>query len=252
MKRERATDQTATRAAELSWERLDRLDWHLWVLATLLIFVLGASLLSFMFPSAFWSGEQPVVERSQRAFFGFCVLLALVLVYLLQRQATVRQLKRQLFEAQAVTAEAKRETTIQAFQTLPTLSQFQDTLAMEYRRASTSGAHLAVLLLTAPNAFLETLGHMASLLRSLLRQGESLYRISDKSLGIILPGMPLSQAAGFAAQAEERIGIPKGELVITLTAYPEESGTLTELEQRLRGHAENFCSGLALTQGDKS
>lgn len=75
---------------DLNWGTLERLDWHLWVLAILLIFVLGISLLSFMFPSAFWLGEQQPSSISQRAFVGFSVLLALVLVYLLQRQATVR------------------------------------------------------------------------------------------------------------------------------------------------------------------
>ena len=99
---------------EPSWERLERLDWHLWMLAILLIFVLGISLLSFMFPSTFWFGEELPVQRPQRAFFGFCVLLALVLVYLLQRQATIRRLKRQLFRSQAETIAARREAAIRA------------------------------------------------------------------------------------------------------------------------------------------
>ena len=219
---------------EPSWERLERLDWHLWMLAILLIFVLGISLLSFMFPSTFWFGEELPVQRPQRAFFGFCVLLALVLVYLLQRQATIRRLKRQLFRSQAETIAARREAAIRSFQTLPGMSQFRDTLAMEFRRASASHANLAVLMIMASNSTLEKLGDISNLLRALMRQGESLYRLSDTGIGIILPGLELNMAASFIAQAEGFLGLPKGELGVTVAAYPDQAGSLAELEQRLR------------------
>jgi len=124
---------------DLNWETVERLDWHLWILAILLIFVLGVSLLGFMFPTAFWFGQEQPLESPQRAFVGFCVLLALVLVYLLQRQATVRRLKRQLFHAQAAVVAAEREAAVQTFLGLPGTSHFRDALAMEYRRASVSG-----------------------------------------------------------------------------------------------------------------
>ena len=128
-----------TKPINMNWETAERLVWHLWVLAILLIFVLGVSLLGFMFPTAFWFGQELPMQSPQRAFFGFCVLLALVLVYLLQRQATVRRLKRQLFEAQAAVVAAEREADAQAFLDLPGTAEFRDALAMEYRRASTSG-----------------------------------------------------------------------------------------------------------------
>ena len=100
----RKNTTTANEGNKLDWETIERLDWHLWILATLLIFVLGVSLLSFMFPTTFWMQQEPARDRSQQAFFGFCVLLALVLVYLLQRQAMVRQLKRQLYDARTAAA----------------------------------------------------------------------------------------------------------------------------------------------------
>lgn len=87
------------RKGDLNWDALERLDWHLWGLAIVLIFVLGVSLLSFMFPSVFWLGRSSPADTSQRAFFGFCTLLGLSVIYLLQRQSTVRRLKRQVYEA---------------------------------------------------------------------------------------------------------------------------------------------------------
>jgi len=96
----------------LDWGKLERLDWHLWLLATLLIFILGIGLLSFMFPTSFWFIGSTPAQQPQRAFFGFCILLGLVLVYLLQRQAALRGLKRQLFESQRAKAAAEHESIL--------------------------------------------------------------------------------------------------------------------------------------------
>ena len=233
-------DMNLSKATEtLDWGKLDRLDWHLWLLAALLIFVLGIGLLSFMFPTAFWFVNSTAVQAPQRAFFGFCILLALVLVYLLQRQAALRGLKRQLFEAQRAKAVAEQEAAAQAFVALPGLAQFRDALAMEYRRASTSGTHLAEVLLKAPNSSSEALGRVAKVLRSMVRHGETLYRISDKAIAVILPGMQLSDAVSFAGQLESLSGMPKGELEVSLTAYPDDVSSLTELDGKLRATVES-------------
>lgn len=152
----------------------------------------------------------------------------------MQRQSTVRQLKRQLFEAQGAITAVKREATIQAFRTLPGKDQFLDALAMDYRRAATSESHLAAGIFISPHASSEALGRMAYLLRSMLRRGESVYRISDRALGVILPEMRLSDVASLAAQVWELSGIPKDEQELNITAYPDEADSLTELERRLR------------------
>lgn len=216
------------------WESVERLDWHLWMLAILLIFVLGVSLLSFMFPGAFWTKADVAQDTTQQAFFGFCVLLALVLVYLLQRQAAVRRLKHQLFDSQAAVLAAEQEAASETFLSLPGLSQFRDVLAMEYRRAATANTPLAAALFTAPRASLAVLGHMVRFLRCVLRRGESLYRISDNAVVAILPGMRLSEAAFLVGQVESFRGRPKGELELRVTSYPEECGSLGQLEERLR------------------
>lgn len=223
----------------VSWERLERQDWHLWILAILLMFVLGTSLLSFMFPTAFWFEEQLPLRGPQRAFLGFCVLLALAMVYMLQRQAAVRRLKRQLFEARMTALETERKATRQAFAILPDTDQFRDALSMEYRRASTSLSNLAVVIFELADASREQLGQATNLLRPILRRGESLFRVSDHSLGIILPGSQLSNAASFAAQVEEHFGIhlPEVKPSVTVTAYPEAAASLSEMEARLRGRA---------------
>ncbi|MBI4460093.1 MAG: hypothetical protein HY648_08555 [Acidobacteria bacterium] len=218
----------------MDWERLEKLDWHLWILAILLIFVLGISLLSFMFPGAFWTKADLAQDVTQQAFFGFLVLLALVLVYLLQRQADVRQLKRQLFEAKAAAFAAEQKASAEMFLALPGLVQFRDVLAMEYRRAATANTPVAAALFTAPGTSLTALGYMVRFLHCILRRGESLYRISDNTVAAVLPGMQLSDAVSLASQVESFTANSNGELVLRVTAYPEECGSLGELEERLR------------------
>lgn len=229
-------EQTKRSGSEnrLAWETVERLDWHLWILAILLILVLGISLLSFMFPGTFWTKADLADDTTPRAFFGFCILLALVLVYLLQRQAAVRRLKRQLFDAQAAVFAAEQEACFQIFLALPGLAQFRDVLAMEYRRATTANTPLAAALFTAPRAGSGALGNMARFLRCILRRGESLYRVSDNAVAAILPGMHLGEAASLAGQVESYSGWPKGELGVRITSYPEECQSLGQLEERLR------------------
>ena len=218
-----------------SWEDLERQDWHLWTLAILLLFVLGTSLLSFMFPSVYWFGQELALQAPQRAFMGFCLLLGLVLIYMLQRQATIRRLKRRLFGAYAEKAEAERLAAVQAFQTLPDTSQFRDALAMEYRRAITARAHLALLLLGLQGNSREELGHTTNLLRHMLRHGEALFRLSDNALGAILPNMRATDAALFAKLVEVNVAeqMPGLKLSTTVTAYPENAASLTELERQM-------------------
>ncbi len=224
-------------SSDSNWEKAERLDWHLWLLAILLIFVLGISLVSFMFPAVFWLRDGLPLKSSERAFFGFCLLLALVLVYLVQRQATVRALKRQLYEAQSALLKAQREAAAQAFLDLPGIVQFRDALAMEYRRASVSGQRLADVVLRVPGALPQTLGSVAQVLKSLLRPGESMYRIADDAIAVVLPGMKTSDAAHFCERVKVLSGGVGWDLRIEVTGYPDNVLSLTELEAPFRSAA---------------
>jgi hypothetical protein len=220
---------------DVKWQTLERQDWHLWILSIFLIFVLGISLLGFMFPAAFWVADISEASLSQRAFFGFCALFGLVLIYLLQRQAAVRQLKRELFEAQAALLNLEREAVAEAYRTLPDTAQFRDALAMEFRRASTTGSNLSGVVIKTANASVEQLGYLARQIRTALRQGESLYRISDNALGIILPRLKATEVRFFSGQIEA-LGISsKIDFDDEMATYPDEVSTLSDLESRLRG-----------------
>ena len=220
----------------MNWESLERQDWHLWILAVLLLFVLGVSLLSFMFPSVFWLGRETNLGAPERAFFGFCVLLALTLVYMLQRQATVRRLKRSLYQAQVAASEAEQQVHLVSLTSLPELHQFRDSLAMEYRRASHAGESLSVILLDLGDDSEDKLGRMVHLLRLMLRPHETLFRLSPQRFGLILPMMRSADAEAFASQITDRVrrSMPGEQVTSTVLVYPEQAGSLTELEGRLR------------------
>jgi GGDEF domain-containing protein len=221
---------------DVSWESLEQQDWHLWILAVLLLFVLGVSLLSFMFPSVFWLGREESITASHRAFFGFCVLLGLTLVYMLQRQAAVRRLKRSLYQAQAAALEAEQEVHLISLTSLPELGQFRDSLAMEYRRASHAGDMLSVILVDTGAGQDFRLGHAVLVLRQMLRPHETLFRVGPQRFALILPAMQLADVAAFAAQIEQRLrrALPEEEISTNVIAYPEQAATLSEIEGRVR------------------
>jgi len=93
--------QSKDSSLDASWSSIERRDWHLWLVAFLLIFVLGVGLLSFMFPAAFWE-RGGVVQAPDRAFYGFSLLLVLTLAYLFQKESNLRELKRKQWEARLV------------------------------------------------------------------------------------------------------------------------------------------------------
>ncbi len=222
-----------------SWEKLEQQDWRLWKTAVVFIFVLGLSLLTFIFPMTFWFAEDLGIHAPQRAFFGFCLLLGLMSVYLLQRQSVIRRLKRQVFAAQKEALEAERRSQAELFLSLPGVGQFRDGLAMEYRRASSSASHLAVVLFSAGAADAAQMGRLATLLRSALRRGETLARLSKSTIGLILPDLELADATSLAANLEERIRteLSAVEVISSVTAYPQQASSLLELETPLRGVA---------------
>lgn len=229
----------ATGTNNLSWEHLDQQDWRLWKAAVVFIFVLGISLLTFMFPMTFWFAEDLGIRAPQRAFFGFCLLLGLMSIYLLQRQNVIRALKRQVFIAQTEARQAQRRAQAELFLSLPGVGQFRDGLAMEYRRASSTQGNLAVVLFSAGASEAAELGRLTMLLRTALRRGETIARLTKSTIGLILPELAFADATSLAANLEDRIKseLPGLEVVSSVTAYPQQASSLLALEAPLRGSA---------------
>jgi GGDEF domain-containing protein len=224
---------------EVSWEAIDRQEWQLWLLAVVLVLLLGVSLLSFMFPSAFWFSDERMAGAPQRAFLGFIVLLGLVLMYMVQRQVEVRRLRRRLREALMSAAETEKRALAAAFDSIPGVQQFQDSLSMEFRRASVAGDPMAVVFFDVSSPGVEEMGRVAQVFRLMMRRGEGLFRLADNAIAVILPGARTADARSFAGQAEQNVrGQLAGErITATVTCYPEGSTSLAELQAPMRGRA---------------
>lgn len=223
-----------------TWEAVERQDWHLWILASILLLVLGTSVMAFMFPAAIWFSQDLPFPVAPRAMSGFCVLMLLAFAYMLQRQTTVRSLRRKLYAALVAAADIERMRFESVVETLPGLNQFRDSLAMEYRRASTSGTHLSITLIDLPCSTPEERGRAAEMIRYSLRSGEGLFSLPSDLFGLILPNMASHQAHAFTTQAEARLqaAFPALKINTTVNAYPDNAGSLSELESVLRSRIQ--------------
>ena len=117
-------------------EKLERMDWELWILAIAIISILAFGLILFMFPAVFGEEQGAEVTLVQKSFFGFCILILLLNVYLIQRQAGIRKLRRTLREEQSRNIALRLQAAQDLMASLPGEDRFEDSLAMEFRRAS--------------------------------------------------------------------------------------------------------------------
>src|SRR6266481_8483450 len=129
-------------------ENLDRRETHLILLACSAIIVLAAGLALFMYPVVFSQMAFASTRTMAGAFIGFCALSILLAVYLIDRQSTIRRLRRELGEERRQSSEALKQASADLLATLANFSSFQDQLAMEYRRAAAGKQNLSVLVIT--------------------------------------------------------------------------------------------------------
>lgn len=179
-------------------EKLDRRDWQLWLLAISMILILGAGVAVLMVPSVFGTpanltGTQPL----RRAFVAFCVLNFLFVVYVADRQLAIRRLRRSLIEEQRRSAELRAKASSELIQSLPNFAHFQDSLAMQFRRALNGREPLSLLVvglkpsqtLTEPTEVETAYGDAVKAMLRKLRAVDSIYRIRPGAFGILLPGL---------------------------------------------------------------
>ncbi|PYU24397.1 MAG: hypothetical protein DMG32_14025 [Acidobacteria bacterium] len=172
-------------------DQLDRRELQLILLACSTIMVLGGGLALLMYPVVFSYSSSML----RNAFYGFCGLSALLAVYLVDRQVTILQLRREGVEAGKRAVETKMEASAELLNAIPNLTSFKDRLAMEYRRAVAANQVLSVLVITvllpedvssSPFA-ISLLSDAAKAISRKLRGHDSLYVLRPHCFGTILP-----------------------------------------------------------------
>lgn len=197
------------------WLTIDRMDWQLWVLALLLISVLGAGLLGLMFPTAFWPGIDLPLVHPERAFYGLAVLLGLTLAYLLQKQAKLRRIKLALIaERQQWEEQLLHNAFHDALTDLPNRALLLDRLRVCLTRAKRhKNSQFAVVFIDLDRFKLvnDSMGHrigdqvlvqVARRLQRCLRAADTVARLGGDEFGILLEDV---QQIGDVSHVIERV-----------------------------------------------
>jgi len=228
-------------------DELDRRDRHLWLLAISMIVILGAGTALLMYPPVFGAPSDPNARMFQRIFVGFCALNSLFVVYLLERQVTIRRLRRRLIEEQRRNAELHAKASKDLIASLPNFAHFQDRLAMQFRRAVNSREPLSLLVVsltpsktsTQPGEIETALGDAVKAVLRKLRAEDSLYKVRRGVFAILLPGLPRTTADCFASRLADGLADVAGALSrfsfeMETMSYPEHAAAAHEMEQMAR------------------
>ena len=119
------------------------LQFSVFIAVTVMVLAVGMAVL--MYPVVF-SHQTPGDRTMHTAFWGFCVLCVLLTVYVWDRHATIRQLRREMVEGRRQIAETRREASVELLKTMPNMSSFQDRLPMEFRRMATTTEKLSIVV----------------------------------------------------------------------------------------------------------
>jgi GGDEF domain-containing protein len=222
---------------------LDRRHWQLSMLPIGIIIILGAGMALLMYPAVFGTRAAPLTRPSPTLFYGFCTLCVLVVLYLFNRQYIVSQLYKKLMEERKEIAQLREKASADLLGSLPGFTHFQDRLTMGFRRATQTSEPLSlVLVLLKPSpAFDSTaevsvaLGDSARVLIGKLRSEDSLYRLSSRVFGIVLPNASVTDVARVGERVAEGLTDASGasnrfSFDIRVVTYPENIASAYEME----------------------
>ena len=222
---------------------LERRDTQLWILALALMTVMAAGLAWLMYPAVFYSNIPFSKVTQQRAFLGFCALAVLSIGYLIERQVTVRSLRRRLLQEQRQNAELRTQASDDLLGSLAGRDHFRDQLAMEFRRSETTREPLSVLTvglspspqLTAPEDVRVAFGDAARATIRRLRKEDSIYQLHAGAFAIILPAVSKSEACRIAERVSEGVRDASGVSDrygsdVRVFSYPDHTISPSELE----------------------
>jgi GGDEF domain-containing protein len=226
---------------------VEREEFHLTVFSTAIIAIFAAAIAAFMYPTVLNHSVAFGARTSLIFFIGFCVLCALLLGYIIERQIVVRRLRAEIIEAQARYSELQQQAGHDMLATLSGFNHFQDRLVMEYKRAVNCGDSLSIaVVLLSPAAELPDEGGATAAvcdavkaIARKLRREDSLYHFSGGAFGIMMPGVRVKEAHVTAARLAEGLADAAGAVQrfvfeIKVFNYPQTAATAHELEQAVR------------------
>jgi GGDEF domain-containing protein len=230
---------------KVSQQTVERRDRQLSTLALVMVIILGGGMALLMYPTVFDKAAVIPVAPSRTLFFGFCALCILMVMYLVNRQSVVQNLRTSLIEEREQLARVLQQSSSELLGTLLGFSHFQDRLTMDFRRAAQTNEPLSLLLVRVnpskifargPQAQV-ALGDAAKVLGRKLRTEDSLYRLSPELFGIVLPDATDAVARQAANRLSEGLADASGasnrfSADIQVVNYPDHVKSASEMERR--------------------
>lgn len=227
--------------------RLDRREWHLWLLTFVVILIFAVGIALLMYPSAFSAPLVVAGEVQRKAFFGFCALSVLLLGYLVDRQLVIRSLRKEVEEERTMIMRVRQKSSTDLLQTLPGLGHFQDQLTMAHRRAVSVSQPLSAVLvvltstqeLVDPTEVSIAFGDAAKALLGKLRGEDSIFLLGPGVFCVLLPGVEKKSAHRVSARLAEGLHDASGvgnrfSFEIHAFNYPEHVKSAREMEDAVR------------------
>lgn len=225
-------------------DRLERRDFHLSILAAVIVLVMAGGVALLMYPLVFVHPDEANKWPLRFAFSGFCLLSVLVAAYLLDRKRTVHGLKQQLVAELKRNLELRHQANVDMLHTIPDLNHFQDRLSMEHRRAASMQRTLSLVgikvnlarSLVGTNEETTALGEAARELFR-LRPTDAIFALGPGVFGLVLPDTDTAGANRIKFQLEEALKAIGGGNRFSSKAfvynYPEQFQSAHEMEQEV-------------------
>jgi GGDEF domain-containing protein len=238
---------------------LEHSELQLSIFVAVTVGVLAIGIVVLMYPVVF-SHETPGDRTMRTAFWGFCALCVLLGIYVWDRHATIRRLRREMAEGRRQIAETQRQASVELLKTMPNMNSFQDRLPMEFRRMATTTQKLSIIVInikfpterSSPSETASALGDAAKVISRRMREQDSIYILAPACFGVVLPGVDLTNAEGVCARLNEALGDAAGavrrfDFDLKVVNYPQHATSATELEQAVSefASADEPVRGLA-------
>jgi GGDEF domain-containing protein len=224
-------------------DNLEHSEMQLSVFVAVTVTVLAAGMVVLMYPIVF-SRQTPGDRTLRIAFWGFCALCVLLTIYLWERHATIRRLRRQMAEGRRQIVETRRQASVELLKTMPNYGSFQDRLPMEFRRMATTTQKLSIVVITikfpadhcSPSETASALGDAAKVIGRKMREQDSIYILAPACFGAVLPGVDLSSAERVCARLNEGLADAAGashrfQFDLKVVNYPAHASSAHELQQ---------------------
>jgi GGDEF domain-containing protein len=240
-------------------DNLDHSELQFSVFIAVTVMVLAVGMAVLMYPVVF-SHQTPGDRTMHTAFWGFCVLCVLLTLYVWDRHATIRKLRREMVEGRRQIAETRREASVELLKTMPNMSSFQDRLPMEFRRMATTTEKLSIVVAnikfpddhSSPSEIASAMGDASKVISRRMREQDSIYILAPACFGVVLPGVDLSNAERVCARLKEGLADAAGanqrfQFELQVVNYPTHASSATELQQAVSAlaSADNAVRGMA-------